>query len=545
MQAPSIHATRAGAQGETRAHFVARIAPGIVGLVLAACGHSPPQHSTAPAAVPKPIAVAPIDWLPSASFALLQIDVDQVRMLLPLELLAGKLSPAQHTLLERTHGLILSFGVLGAEPVMAGVFVGDYDARINAMLLTGEPKRRSEDASRELWLSAEDLWLHTPEGHWVAGERELADELLAPPASRAKRLSSEPWTKAPSEPYLASAALHVTPPLQAALREQAQRESYAEMIAQVGPALLELRDVRMTALPEGDGLRLRSSFDFASELGAQSGALVLRGLLALLSAAGAPDPHLGTGSPDGALVAAALDGAQVEVVGRQVRAEMTLDGPQLAALGRLLEEGEPDATLAADGLPAYEPPTAEQLAERHAAVRANAVFAKVLDRVLAEAGADLELRDGLHPQTGKAGTPFLLVRVEQPSAPAQRQRLQAALRGKGLQVVPVARGFEGRPTELGIFRARDEAAVLVARGSGEARAAGTSKQLAALVRSWQKRASVQVAVAADDYVAFELTAVPADPDRFVRELLELCPDAKADEQRTQLLEQRRLDCFLR
>jgi hypothetical protein len=114
-----------------------------------------------------------------------------------------------------------------------------------------------------------------------------------------------------------------------------------------------------------------------------------------------------------------------------------------------------------------------------------------------------------------------------------------------MQVVPIARGFDGRPAELGIFRARDEAAVLVARGTGEARAAGTSKRLATLLRGWQKRASVQVAVAADDYVAFELTAVPDDPDRFVRELLELCPDAKADEQQKQLLEQRRLDCFLR
>ncbi|HMI89969.1 MAG TPA: hypothetical protein VK509_01335, partial [Polyangiales bacterium] len=414
-----------------------------------------------------------IDWLPSASFALLQIDADQVRSQLPLERLAATLSPEQHTLFERTRTVTLAFDVVNGEPAMAGVFVGDYDARINPLMLADKQRVRieSQDPSRELWRAGEDVWLRTPEGYWVAGEAELADALFAPPAGRAKRLSSLPWTAAPKEPYFASAALHVTPPLQAALRQQAQRESFAAMLAQVGPALLELRDVRMTALPEGDGLRLRSSFDFQSELGAQSGALVLRGLLALLSAA-VPDDGEPQATADSALVIAALDEAQIGVVGTQVRAEIALDGPQLAALGRLLEASERRAAIARNAPPAYQPPSAELLAERERAIRADRIFGKLLDGVRARAGGDVELREGRHPQTGKIGTSFLIVRVESASAPALREQLRETLLDEDMQVVPIARGFEGQPTELGIFRARDEPAVLIARGTGEARAKG-------------------------------------------------------------------------
>jgi hypothetical protein len=542
-------------------------------VALVACGHAPPPATSAtPAVARKPAPVAPIDWLPSGSFALLHIDADRVRSQLPLELLTAELKPDAHTVLERTHSVTVAFDVTEGEPAMAAVFVGDYDQRFNPLLLAGQAERLGEDAARELWLAGGGAWMRTPEGYWLVGEPELGNQVFSAPASRAKRLSSEPWTAAPSEPYFASAVLHVTPPLQAALRQQARRESFAALIAQVGPALLELRDVRMTALPDGDGLRLRSGFDFASELGAQSGALVLRGLLALVgasipnnagNAAGGPQDlssqHMPGADPTGAapraedaeldqaavLVMQAIDGAQIGVSGRQVRADVAFDAAQLGALGKLLRANERrGAAIAAEPRPAYQPPSAEQLAEREQAARADPTFGKVLDLVLARAGTDLELRDGLHPQSGKSGTRFLVVRVAQASAPALRGELRNALRGRGMQVVPVARGFEGRPSELGIFRARDEAAVLIARGTGEASAQGTSKRLASLVRSWQKRAAVEVAVAADDYFALELTAVPADPDRFVRELLELCPQAKPEEQRRQLLEQRRLDCFL-
>jgi len=536
---PSCGNARSNPRGATRVHVVSSLA----WLVLAGCGHSPPPAPAVKPPAPVPVAVAAIDWLPSASFALLQIDADQVRSQLPLEQLAARLSPEQHTLLERTHTVILAFDVVGGEPAMAGVFVGDYDARINPLLLADKQRVRTDDPARELWRAGEDVWLRTPEGHWVAGEAGLADALLTPPAARAKRLSSQPWTAAPSEPYFASAALHVTPPLQTALRKQAERESFAAMIAQFGPALLELRDVRMTALPDGDGLRLRSSLDFQSELGAQGGALVLRGLLALMGAA-VPQDAEPQAAADSALLMEAIDGAQIGVVGTQVRADIALDGPQLAALGRLLKDREQGAAIASDAPPAYQPPSAEQLAERQRAIRADRTFGKVLDAVLERAGADVELREGRHPQTGKTGTSFLTVRVAPANGPALREQLRAALLDEGMQVVPIARGFEGQPTELGIFRARDEPAVLIARGTGEARAKGASKQLAAQLRKWQVHTPLEIAVAADDYFALDLTAVPPEPDLVVRELIALCPQANAAEQRRQLVEQQRLDCFL-
>src|SRR5262245_7405678 len=64
-------------------------------LLLAGCAHSaaPPNRPKA-AEKPAPRApAAPIDWLPADSFALLQLDVDQVRFLLPMPLLAAKLRP--------------------------------------------------------------------------------------------------------------------------------------------------------------------------------------------------------------------------------------------------------------------------------------------------------------------------------------------------------------------------------------------------------------------------------------------------------------------
>jgi hypothetical protein len=528
-------------------------------LVLGCGGSSPARPTPAARAAAKPVAAQPVDWLPAEAFALLHLDVDQIRSQLPLPLLAAELTVDQHTLLERTHTLIVALEVAGTEPALAGVFIGDYDARINPLLLSDHPQRAS-DPARELWLAGTDVWLRTPEGYWVGGERALAEAILTPPAARKQPLSSRPWTAAPNEPYFLSAALHVTPPLQDALRAQAERESFAALLAQVGPALLDLRDIRLSALPSGDGLRLVGNFDFASELGAQSGALVLRGLLAALNAA-VPEGGAAPGSRAhaAATVMAALDAAQIAVGndavpalrggaasdGTRVHAEISFDAPQLAALARLLQDDdEPEKEGLAVAAEPYQPPSAEQLAERERVARADPTFGRVLDKVLAQAGPDLELRDGFHPQTGKPGTPYLVVRVAQPNALAQRQQLRTMLRAKNLQVVPIARGFEGRPSELGIFRARDEPAVLIARGTGEARAEGTSKRLAALVRGWQKRTSLEIAVAADDYLAVELTAVPADPDRFVRELLELCPNAKADDQQRQLLEKRTLDCFL-
>ena len=530
-----------GANAALRALVLAGLWPW---LLLTGCGHSPPPKPSAPAKIAaKPVAITPLDWLPAESFALLHLDVDQIRTQLPLPLLAKELTVEQHTLLERTHAVVIALGVVhgGAEPALAGVFIGDYDAQINPLLLAGEQRIDLSDRGREIWSTGSDVWLRTPEGHWIGGERTVADELLTPPSARAQRLSAQAWTAPPNEPYFASAALHVTPDLQAALA-QVERDSFAALLAQAGPALRELRDVRISALPEGDGLRLLGLFDFASALGAASGELVLRGLFALLRAGvdelGTPAP----GSPEDAApqVLAALEAAQIGASGTRLRADLFFDGPQLAALGRMMQHARDEPAQVA--VPPYQPPAPEQLAEQQRMARADRTFGKVVDKVIDLAGPDVQLRDGLHPQSGKPGTPFLVVRSTAPGA--HRQMLRAALAAKRMQVVPIARGFADHPTELGIFRAQDEAAVLIARGTGEAREPGLSKRLATLVRSWSKRDALQVAVAASDYLAVELTAVPADPDRYVSELLALCPHADAAQQRAQLLERRTLDCFL-
>src|SRR5262245_10200661 len=97
-------------------------------LLLAGCAHSaaPPNRPKAPEKPAPRAPAAPIDWLPADSFALLQLDVDQVRFLLPMPLLAAKLRPELHTLLERTHALIVAVRSDGPEAEVAGVFVGDY-----------------------------------------------------------------------------------------------------------------------------------------------------------------------------------------------------------------------------------------------------------------------------------------------------------------------------------------------------------------------------------------------------------------------------------
>lgn len=514
-------------------------------IALAGCAHAPPkQTATTSAAKPAPVlqtrAEKPVDWLPADAFALVHLDVDQIRALLPAALLAGKLQPELHELLERTHAVSVAVVADEDEPLLSGVFAGDFDARINPLLLAQPPRTRQLDATRELWIAGGDLWLRTQEGYWVSGERGVIDALFVPPERRAHRLSEQAWTAAPSEPYLASAVLHVTPPLRAALKRQAERDDFAALVAQVGPALLELDDVRMTVSPEGDGLHLLASFVFASELGAQSGALVLRGVLAVLGARLDPDSELSR----------SLDAARIEVSGRQLRAQLALDGEQLAALGRAIdglmneknEKSEP-AAIAKTASP-YEPPSAELLAERERAARAEPAFAKIVGAVLAQAGSDIELHEGNDSKSGKPGKPFLIARVPEASALAQRAQLAETLGKKGFQIVAVRRGFDGHPAELGIFKARDQAAVLIARGTGETLAPGTSKQLAALLRGWQARAAVQLTVADSDYFAVELSAVPADPERFVRELVAHCPRVNAEQEQRQLLEQRTLDCFL-
>lgn len=510
-------------------------------LALGACAHAASKPAaTVPAKAPAPSARAqpekPVDWLPADAFSLVHLDVDQIRALLPGALLADRLQPELQELLERTHGVTVALIAAQDEALLSGVFVGDFDTRINPLLLAKPPRERQIDPTRELWLAGNDLWLHTGEGYWVSGERGVIDALLVPPAQRAQRLSAQAWTAAPNGPYLASAVLHVTPDLRAALKRQAERDDFAALVAQVGPALLELDDVRMTVSPEGDGLRLACSFVFGSEQGAQSGALVLRGVLAVLGARLEPDSALSR----------ALDAAQIDVAGRQLRAQLALDGPQLAqlahALDGLMSEKEP-AAIAKSASP-YEPPSAELQAERERAARAEPTFAKIVDAVIAQAGNDIELRAGNDAKTGKPGKPFLIVRVAQAGAPEQRAALAQALAKQGFQVVAVSRGFEGRPTELGVFKARDQAAVLIARGTGDDVAAGTSKQLAALVRSWQARAPAALLVADDDYFAVELSAVPADPERYLQELFAHCPRANQDQARKQLLAVHVLDCFL-
>jgi hypothetical protein len=522
-------------------------------LAFGACAHSPAQPATAATAKnPAPSAQAapakPVDWLPAGAFSLVHLDVDQIRALLPGALLADRLQPELQELLERTRAVTVALVAAQDEALLSGVFVGDFDSRINPLLLAKPPRERQIDPTRELWLAGDDLWLHTAEGYWVSGERGVIAALFVPPAQRAQRLSAQAWTAAPSEPYLASAVLHVTPELRAALERQAERDDFAALVAQVGPALLELDDVRMTVSPEGDGLRLLCSFVFGSEQGAQSGALVLRGVLAVLGARLEADSALSR----------ALDAAQIDVTGidgtapalrggaRLLRAQLALDGPQLAQLARaldaLMSEKEP-APIAKSASP-YEPPSAEVQAERERVARAEPAFAEIVDVVIAQAGNDIELHEGNDARTGKPGKPFLIARVAQARAPEQRAALAQALAKKGFQVVAVSRGFEGRPTELGVFKARDQAAVLIARGTGEDVTAGTSKQLATLVRTWHARSPVQLLVADDDYFAVELTAVPADPERYLKELFAQCPRANQDQARKQLLAVHVLDCFL-
>jgi hypothetical protein len=320
----------------------------LVAVVVSLGACAPRAASTTESARAAPPNVSPLrqlDWLPADAVAVVHLDVAALRDTDLYRSLARHLPehPPARSIVERTHSFRIAVVPRGAEPLLAGVFHGDYDEHVNPSALSLDPAHLELIDGREVLVRAGtgDRWFRTPEGFWVVTEPALWAKSSAPPEARPTRLSMHAWTHPPTSAHF----LHVAVTMSPLWREQVAASVTDPLLAAMFlPAIEELEAIyfEVTPAPAG-GLSLSLGADFTGSRGAQAAAFVLQAGVVAARAhaagmsfddgdAGLVSDDAGLGEQLGGALGMLLEDLDVVVESKRLRATLLIPGGELARL---------------------------------------------------------------------------------------------------------------------------------------------------------------------------------------------------------------------